>query len=194
MSWQIEGEKVEAGTDFIFWGWKITVDGGCSHEIKRCLLLRRSSDKPLWLFSCSVVSNSLQPHDCSMPGFSVLHYLPDLAQTHVHDKLSILKSRDRRKQRKEIQPVNPKGDRPWIFIGRTDADAEAPILWPPGHWRRPWCWERLREGGEGETEDERTGWHHQLTGHEFEQTLGCSEGQRSLVSCSPWGCKESDGT
>ena len=54
---------------------------------------------------------------------------------------------------KEIQPVNPKGNQSWIFTGRTDAEADAPILWPPDarsrHWKRPWCWERLRAGGEG---------------------------------------------
>ena len=59
---------------------------------------------------------------------------------------------------KEIQPVNPKGNQPWIFIGSTDAEAEAPILWPPdvatgkdlNHWKRPWCWERLKAGGEAD--------------------------------------------
>ena len=61
---------------------------------------------------------------------------------------------------KEIKPVNPKGNQPWIFIGRTDAEAEAPILWPPGckeptHWKRPWCWARLKAGGEG---DDRMRW------------------------------------
>ena len=59
---------------------------------------------------------------------------------------------------KEIKPVHPKGNQPWIFIGRTDAEAEVPILWPPNatHWKRPWCWERLKSGGEG---DDR-GWDH----------------------------------
>ena len=61
------------------------------------------------------------------------------------------------------------------------------------HWKRPWCWERLR-AGEGATEEEMVGWHHRLQGHEFEQTLGDSEGQGSLVCCSPWGCKHSDTT
>ena len=56
---------------------------------------------------------------------------------------------------KEIQPVNPKGNQSWIFIGRTDAEAETPILWPPDsleltHWKRPWCWARLKAGGEGD--------------------------------------------
>ena len=99
---------------------------------------------------------------------------------------------------KKIKPVNPKGNQPWTFIGRTDA--EAPILWPPDAKSqligiRPWCWERLRAGGEGgTTEDEMVGWHHQLTGHEFEQAPGVGDGQGSLMSCSPQGCKESDMT
>ena len=64
----------------------------------------------------------------------------------------------------------------------------------PTHWKRPWCWERLRAGGEGVTEDERVGWHHWFNGHEVEQTPRDSEGQGSLACCSPRGCKESDTT
>ena len=92
---------------------------------------------------------------------------------------------------KEIKPVNPKGNQPWIFVVRTDA--EAPILWPPDvkSWLtgKDWCWERLRAGGEGAAEDEMVSLHHRFNGHEFEQTLGDSEGQGSLACCSPWGCK-----
>ena len=73
---------------------------------------------------------------------------------------------------KEIQPVHPKGDQSWVFIERTDAEAETPVLWPPyavlTHWKRLLCWEGLGAGGEGETEDEMAGWHHRLDGHEFE--------------------------
>ena len=96
---------------------------------------------------------------------------------------------------KENESVNPKGNQPWIFIGRTDAEAEAPILWPPGekNWligkdpnaRTDWRWDK------GTTEDEMVGWHHRFNGHEFEQT-GDGEGQESLVCCKSWGCKESD--
>ena len=77
---------------------------------------------------------------------------------------------------KEIKPVNPKGNQSWIFIGRADAEAEAPIpTWCEEltHWKRYWCWERLWAA-----EDEMVGWHHQLNGHEFEQTSGDSEGRK----------------
>ena len=93
---------------------------------------------------------------------------------------------------KEIKLVNPKRNQPWIFIERTDAEAEAPMLWPaePTHRKRPWCWGRWRAGGV--TEDEMFRWHHWLNGREFQQTPGDSEGQGSLVCCSPWGHKELD--
>ena len=100
---------------------------------------------------------------------------------------------------KEIQPVHPKGDQSWIFIGRTDVKAEAPILWPPD--ANSWLIGKDPDAGtdwwqeKGATEDEMPGWHHQLNGHEFEQTPGAvCEGQGSLVCCSPWGLKESDTT
>ena len=100
---------------------------------------------------------------------------------------------------KEIQPVTPKGDPPWILIGRTDAEAEASILRPtwckePTHWKRPWCWKRLRAGGEGDGGGEMVGWHHLLHGHESDLTLGESKGQGSLVCCHLWGRKELDTT
>ena len=95
-------------------------------------------------------------------------------------------------------PVSPKGDQPWIFIGRTDAEAEAPILWPPDV--KSWLIGKDPDVGKdwrqekGMTEDEIVGWHHRLTGHEFEQALGDGEGQGGLVCCSPWGHKELDMT
>ena len=99
---------------------------------------------------------------------------------------------------KKIQPVNPKGNHTWIFIGRIDAEAEAPILWPPNvkNWliREDPDAERLKAGGEGRTEDKMVGWHHQLHGHEFEQAPRVGDEQRSLAYCSPWGDKESDTT
>ena len=96
---------------------------------------------------------------------------------------------------KETKPVNPKGIQPWIF-GRTDAEDEVPNIlatWCEEltHWKRSWCWERLRAGGEGVTEDEMVGWQHWLNGHEFEQTTGDSEGQRSLACFADHGVAKS---
>ena len=96
---------------------------------------------------------------------------------------------------KEIQPVHPKGDQSWVFIGRTDAEAETPTLWPPDvkSWlirKAPDAEKDWRQEEKGTIEDEMAGWHHWLNGHEFEQALGDSEGQGILVCCSPWGCKE----
>ena len=93
---------------------------------------------------------------------------------------------------KEIKPINPKGSQPWIFIGRTDAEVEAPILWPPDV--KSWFLRKDPDAGKdwgqkekGVTEDEMVRWHHWLNGHEFEQTPGDSKGQGNLVCSSPWG-------
>ena len=95
---------------------------------------------------------------------------------------------------KEIQPVHPKGNQSWIFIGRTDAKAEAPILWPPDaknySLEKTLMLENWRQEEKGMTEDEMVGGHHRLGKHEFEQTPGVGDGQRSVVCCSPWGNKE----
>ena len=100
---------------------------------------------------------------------------------------------------KEIQPVHPKGDQSWIFMGRTDVEAETPILWPPYAkswliWKDPDAGKDWRREEKGTTEDELVGWYHWLYGHEFEQALGVGDGQGSLTCCSPWGLKESDTT
>ena len=93
---------------------------------------------------------------------------------------------------KEITPVNPKGNQPWIFTGRTDD--EAPILWVPDmkSWllgKGPDAGKDRRQEKKGTTEDEMVRWHHCFSGHDFEQTLGDSEGQGSLAGCSPWCCR-----
>ena len=97
------------------------------------------------------------------------------------------------------QPVNLKGNQSWIFTGRTDAETEAPILWPLDvkSWfirKDPDTGKYWRQEEKGMTEDEMVGWHHQLDGHEFEQALGDGDGQGSMVCCSPLGHKESDTT
>ena len=100
---------------------------------------------------------------------------------------------------KEIQPVHSKGDQSWVLIGRTDAKAETPILWPPHV--KSWLIGKDPDAGrdwgqeeKGMTEDEMAGWHHQLNGHEFEWTLRVGDGQGDLACCDSWGCEESDTT
>ena len=100
---------------------------------------------------------------------------------------------------KEIQPVNPKGNQSWIFIGRTDAEAETPIFWPPDSksWligKDPDLGKEWSQEEKGMTEDEMVGQHHWLDGHEFEQTLEDGEGQGSLICCNLCSCKELDST
>ena len=97
----------------------------------------------------------------------------------------------------DIKPVNPKGNQPWIFIGRTDT--AAPKLWPPDV--KSWLIRKDADAGKDSrqeekraTEDEMVGWHHCLNGHEFKQTLGAGERQGSLACYSPWGHKEVDTT
>ena len=100
---------------------------------------------------------------------------------------------------KEIQPVHSKGDQSWVFFGRTDAEAETPILWPPHV--KSWLIGKDSDAGrdwgqeeKGTTEDEMAGWHHRLNGHETEWTLGVGDGQGGLACWDSWGCKKSDTT
>ena len=98
---------------------------------------------------------------------------------------------------KEIKPAHPKGNQPWKCIGRTDAEAETPILWPSDVKSRligkdPEAGKDWGQEEKGTTEDEMVGRHHQLNGHGFEQTLVDSEGQGNLACCCPWGHKELD--
>ena len=96
---------------------------------------------------------------------------------------------------KEIKPIHPKGNQSWVFIGRSDAEAEAPILWPPHakNWLTGKDPDAGKDWGQEEkrtTEDEMVGWHYWLDGHEFELAPGVGDGQGSLVCYSSWGCKE----
>ena len=100
---------------------------------------------------------------------------------------------------KEIQPVHPKGNQSCVFIGRTDVEAETPILWPPDAeswliWKDPDAGKDWRQEEKGMTEDEIVGWHHWLSGHRFGWTPGVDDGQGGLALCSSWGRKEYDMT
>ena len=100
---------------------------------------------------------------------------------------------------KKIQPVHPKGNQSWIFIGRTESEAETPIFWPPDakNWligKDPDAGKDWGQEEKGTTEDEIAGWHHRLNGHEFGWTLRVGDGQGGLACCGSWGCQESDMT
>ena len=100
---------------------------------------------------------------------------------------------------KEIKLANTKGNQSWILIGRTDAEAEIQILWPPDVknlfiWKDPDAGADWRQEEKGMTEDEMVGWHHWHNIHEFEQALRVDDGQGGMECCSPWSCKESDTT
>ena len=98
-----------------------------------------------------------------------------------------------------LQGVHPKGHQSWVFFGKTDVEAETPVLWPPDTkswliWKDPDVGKIWRQEEKGTTEDEMVGWHHQLDGHEFGLTLGVGNGQGGLVCCGPWGHRELDTT
>ena len=198
---------METGTGCIFLGSKITVDGDCSHGIKKRLLLGRKVMTNL--------DSILKSRDITLPTkvhlvksmvFPVVMYgweswnikKAELRITGCFWTVCV-KTLEGPLDCKEIKAVNPKGNQSWIFIGRTEAEAETPILWPPV--AKNWLIRKHSDAGKdwrqeekGTTEDEMVGWHHWLDGHEFEQALVVGDGQGSLAWCSPWGHKESDMT
>ena len=188
-------------------GSNITVDCDCSHEIKRCLFLGRKVMTKL--------DSILKSRDITLPtkvssqgyGFSSGHvwmWEVDYKESWVLKNWSFLtvvleKTLESPLDCKDIQPVHSKGDQSWLFFGRTDVEAETPILWPPAakSWlirKNPDAGKDWRQEEKGMTEDEIVGWNHGLNGHGFEQALGVGEGQGSLACYSPWGHKELDMT
>ena len=206
-SWQIDGETMETVRDFIFLCSKITVDGDCSHEIKRHLLIGRKAMTNL--------DSILKSRDITLP--TKVHLVKALvSNSHVWIweldykeswalknwcfwTVVLEKTLESPLDCKEIQPVHPKENQSWLFIGKIDAKAETPILWPPDlkYWL---IWKDLdagkdwRQEEQGVTEDELVEWHHWLNGHEFEYTLEVGDGWGGLACSSPWGCKELDMT
>ena len=166
----------------------------CSHEIKRCLLLGRK------------VMNNLDKHikkqrhyfvnkgpSSQGYGFSSGHvWMWELdykeSWTPKNWRFWTVVLENTLESCKEIQPVHPKGDQSWVFIGRTDAEAETPILWPPHVknwliWKDIDAWKDWGQEEKGMAEDEMVGWHHQLNGHGFGWTPGVGDGQGGLACC-----------
>ena len=187
-----------------FWGSEISADGDRSHEIKRHLLLGRKSMTNLDSIFKSRGNKcpSSQSH-----GFSsshvwmwVLNYKESWApKNRCFWTVLLEKTLESSVDCKELQPIHPKRNQSWIFIGRTDAEAETLILWPPDrkNWltgKDPDAGQDWRQEEKEMTEDEMVGWHYWLDGHEFEEALGVGDRQGSLACCSPWNHKESDMT
>ena len=202
-SWQTGGKNMETVTDFIFLGSKITVNGDCNFKIKRCLLLgRKTMTNPDNILKSRDITLPVKVHIVKGMVFPVvmLRMWEWITKKTEHWRIDgfklwrrlekLEKTLESPSDSREIKSVSPKGNQPWILIGRTNAEAEAPILWPPDARSRlirkdPDPGEDWGPEEKGATEDEMAGWHHQLNGHEFEQTLGDSEGQGSLACCSP---------
>ena len=179
-SLQINGETMETVTDIVFLGSKITADGVCSHEIKRHLLLGRKAMKNL--------DSILKSRDITLPtkdhlvktmvfplvmyGCKLDHKESWALKNWCFLSVVLEKTLESPLDCKEIKPVYPEGNQSWIFIGKTDAEAETSILWPPDVkswliWKDPNAgkdWKREK----GMTEYEMVGWHHWLNGHKFE--------------------------
>ena len=175
-SWQIDGETMETVTDFIFLGSKITADGDCSHEIKRCLLLEGKAMTNLDSILKSRDITLLTVLHSQSYGFSSSHvrlWELDCKESWALKNwcfwtVVLEKTLESPLNCKEIQPIHPKGNQSWIFIGRTDAEAETLILWPPDV--KNWLTGKdpdWRQEEKGATEDEMVGWHHWLDAHEF---------------------------
>ena len=170
---------VETGIDFILGGSKITADGDCSHEIKRRLLLGRKAMTNLDSISKSIDITNKDPSNQSYGFSSSYVWMWELDCKSWAPKnwcfwtVMLEKTLESLLDIKEIQPVNPKGNQSWIFIGRTDAEAETPILWPPD--AKNWLIRKVPDAGKDwrpeekeMTEDEMVGWHHWHDGHEVE--------------------------
>ena len=199
IAWQIEGEKVEVVTDFLFLGSKITVDGYCGHEIRRRLLLGR---KPWQCVEETLLCHKgLYSQGYGLPSGHIQLWELDRKEgrTPKHWCLQTVvleKTTESPLDGKEIKPVNLKGEQLWIFTGRTDAEAEVPVLWSSDvNWQLigkvPDVGKDWEQKEKRVSEDEMAGWHHWYYEHEFGQTPRDDEGQGGLASFNPWGRKES---
>ena len=180
-SWKIHGEIVETVADFIFLGSKITADGDCSHEIKRHLLLgRKVAHQPRQHIIKQrhyFVNKGLSSQGYGFSSGHVWMWELDCEGSWAPKNwcfwtVVLEKTLESPLDCKEIQPVHPKGDQSWVFIGRTDAEAETLIHWPPDV--KSWLIGKDSDAGKdwrqeekGMTEDEMVGWHHQLNWHVF---------------------------
>ena len=194
---------METVTDFIFLGSRITADGDCSHEIKRHLLLGRKA--------MSNQSSMLKSKDITLPTkvclvkamvFPVFMYgceswtikkaergRIDAFELWCWRRFLRILWTARRSNQSILKEISPEYSLEGLML-----KLKLQYFGYLTHWKRTWCWERLKAGGERDDRDEMVGWHHWLNGHEFEQSAGVGDGQGGLACCSPWGRKESNTT
>ena len=172
---------METVADFIFLSCKITADGDCSHEIKRCLLLGRklmtNVDNILKGKRHYFANKGLSSQSYGFSSSHVWMWELDYKESWVPKNwcfwtVVLEKTFESPWDCKEIQPVHPKGNESWVFIGRTDVEAEIPIFWPPDAkswliWKDPDAGKDWRQEEKGMTEDEIVRWHHRLSGYGF---------------------------
>ena len=205
-SWQIDGETMETVADFIL---------GAPKSLQMVIEAMKLKDTP-WKESYDQPRQHIKKQRHSFVhkgpssqgyGFSSGHvwmWELDYKESRVLKNwcfwtVALEKTLESLLDCKEIQPIHPEGNQSWVFIGRTDVEAETPVLWLPDAkswfiWEDPdagkvWRWEE-----KGTTGDEMVGWHHWLDGHEFGWTPGVGDGRGGLACCGSWGRKESDTT
>ena len=192
-----------------FWAPKITADGDRSHEIKRCLLLGRKVMTNLdSILKSREVTLSTKVCIVKAMIFPVVMYgyvswtIKEAERWRI-DAFELCMVLEKILESpldcQEIQEVHPKGDQSWVFIVRTDVEAEGPILWLPDAnswliWKDPDAGKDWGQEEKRATEDEMVGWHHRLNQHGFGWTLGVGDGQGGLACCDSWGRKELDTT
>ena len=179
MSWHIDGETVEPVADFIFLGSKITVDGDCSHEIKTLAPWKEIYDQPRQHIKKQrhFVNKGPSSQGYGFPSGHLWMWELDYKESWVLKNwcfwtVVLEKTVESPLDYKENQLVHSKGDQSWVFIGRTEAEAETPILWPPHAkswliWKDPDAGKDWQQEEKGMTEHEMVGWHHLLNGDEF---------------------------
>ena len=205
-SWQTDGGKVERVSDFIFLGSKINEDSDCNHEINRCLLPGRKATTNLDSILKSryhfgdkgPYSQSYGFSSCYVWMWELDHKEGWVLKNWCFWTVVLEKTLESPLDSKEIKPVNPKGNQSWIFIGRTDAEAETLILWSPDvkKWLTGKDPDAGKDWGQEEkevTEDEMVGWHHWLNWHKFEQTPQGGKGKEDWCA-TVHGVTESDTT
>ena len=204
---QIDGETVETGSDFIFWVSKITADGDCSHEIKRCLLLGRkvminlnsilkSKDMTLLTKVCLVKAMVFPVIVYGCESWTIKnaeHQRIDVFELWCYERLLRVSWIARRSNQSILKEISPGCSLEGV-IWSWNSSPLATWCEELTYWERLCCWEGLGAGEKGTTEDKMAGWHRQLHRHGFGWTPGVGDGQGGLACCSSWGLQESDMT